>query len=531
MDSESNSKRCNWWRGSVLYHIYLRSFSDSNRDGFGDLKGATEHLDYVSELGISGIWLSPTMPSPNYDWGYDVSDYLGVHPDYGTLEDLDHFVSEAESRGMKVLLDLVPNHTSSEHPWFVSALSDPNSPYRNYYVFAKPKGDGSPPNNWLDATGESAWTLDDNSGEYYLHNFLSSQPDLNWWNDSVHEEFERILHFWFDRGIAGFRIDVAHALYKDRELQDDPPAGNVPAAFSHFGLLEKHSKNQDDVHDVYRRWRKIASDYDPERLLVGETWVDDMSQLASFYGSDDELNLAFNFPFMFAEFSSIALSRAVSQTFASLPVGSTPVWTASNHDVSRFPTRWAGGSQAKVRMALSILTTLPGTIVLYYGDELGLCDVEVALEDQRDSMTSMVPKARFQRDRVRTPMQWKSGIGRGFAEKDVKPWLPFGLDDGRDVESQRRDQGSIFNLTKSLLELRTNAVKADAEYREIEVTDDSWHYKAGKLSVFVNFSDKIRVVELGGVGTILTANGDSLLLEGSDKEVTVGPWEAVVRSS
>ena len=213
-----------WWHGATLYQIYVRSWQDTNDDGYGDLNGVTAHLDYLSWLGVDGIWLSPTMRSPDDDWGYDVSDYLGVHPELGTLADLDRLIAEAAQRGLPVLLDLVPNHTSSAHPWFVEAVSDPASPHREFYVWADPAPDGGPPNNWLAATGASAWTLDEASGQYYLHNFLPSQPDLNWWNPAVHQAFDEILRFWFDRGVAGFRIDVAHGLYKDAQLRDDPPA-------------------------------------------------------------------------------------------------------------------------------------------------------------------------------------------------------------------------------------------------------------------------------------------------------------------
>src|SRR5450631_1220727 len=236
MDTPETEPR--WWHGATLYQVYVRSWQDTNDDGYGDLNGVTSHLDYLSWLGVDGIWLSPTMLSPDDDWGYDVSDYLGVHPDLGTLADLDRLIAEAGQRGLRVLLDLVPNHTSSAHPWFVEAVSDPASPHREFYVWADPATGGGPPNNWLAATGASAWTLDEASGQYYLHNFLPSQPDLNWWNPAVHEAFQEILRFWFDRGVAGFRIDVAHGLYKDALLRDGPPGRGGGLIGGRFGLAQ-----------------------------------------------------------------------------------------------------------------------------------------------------------------------------------------------------------------------------------------------------------------------------------------------------
>ena len=518
----------NWWKNGVLYHIYLRSFADSNGDGFGDLRGAIEHIDYISELGVNGVWLSPNTPSPNNDWGYDVSDYLGIHPDYGTFSDLEEFIDKCNGLGIEVILDLVPNHTSSEHAWFIKALSDPTSRYRQYYVFSKGKPDGSPPNNWLDATGGSAWTLDSASGEYYLHNFLPSQPDLNWWNEDVQKEFENILRFWFDRKVAGFRIDVAHGIFKDELLRDDPPAPEISKEFSHFGLVETYSKNREEVHPLYRSWRKIADSYDPSRLLVGETWVSDISKLAAFYGDNDELNLAFNFMFVFTDFNAQALSEVVGSTLDALPDGASAVWTGSNHDISRFPTRWADGDDDKIRMALTVLLTLPGTVFLYYGDELGMCDVDVPVELQRDPMTKLIPGARFQRDRARTPMPWREGPGRGFCDPKTTPWLPFGPEDGRDVESQRRDPNSTFNLTKLLIELRSDVSESLSTYRLVEVSDSIWRYRCGLFEVLANFGEGIYEFEVEGSEKVVSSRHLEDVGIGGDGCIEVGPKEVVV---
>ncbi len=274
-----------WWQHATVYQIYVRSWRDSDGDGTGDLIGISEGLDYLKWLGVDAIWLSPTMPSPNKDWGYDVSDYYGVHPDLGTLADLDHLIAEASQRAISVMLDLVPNHTSNEHPWFLDASTGRGADYRDYYVWSDPRTDGGPPNNWLDATGSPAWSFDKRSGQYYLHNFLAAQPDLDWWYRPVHDEFDKILRYWFDRGVAGFRIDVAHGLYKDALLRDNPP----PRPTDHemvrrLKLRQVYNANRPEVHEVYRHWRQVADSYTPPRVLLGETWQFDFDRLGDYYG-------------------------------------------------------------------------------------------------------------------------------------------------------------------------------------------------------------------------------------------------------
>ncbi|TML24676.1 MAG: hypothetical protein E6G28_00175 [Actinobacteria bacterium] len=308
-----------WWRGGVLYQIYPRSFADANGDGIGDLPGIVSRLDYLEWLGIDGIWLNPIHPSPNVDWGYDVADYFGVHPDLGTLADVDRLVAEAEGRGIRVLLDLVPNHTSDRHPWFRARPE--------LYVWAN-----EIPNNWLAAFGGgSAWTLDPERGRYYLHNFAPEQPDLDWWNPEVREKFERILRFWFDRGVAGFRIDVANALVKDRELRDNPPANENDDPWSRRrGFTPLYNANRPEVHEIYREWRALADGYDPPRVLVGEAWVWDFARWAAFWGTEaDELNMAFNFQLLDAPFEADALREVVERTQRPAGVTATRTWHAA----------------------------------------------------------------------------------------------------------------------------------------------------------------------------------------------------------
>lgn len=508
-----------WWRGGTIYEVYVRSWRDSDGDGIGDLGGVLAGLDHLSWLGVDGIWLSPTMPSPNQDWGYDVSDYTSVHPELGRMDDLDRLIAAARERGISVLLDLVPNHTSSQHPWFVESRSGPGAAHRDWYVWADGR-EGGPPNNWLDSTGGSAWAYDAPSGQYYLHSFLESQPDLNWWNEEVRREFERIMAFWLDRGVGGFRIDVAHGLYQDAELRDDPPA---PVTTQNpFGLEGRYSKNRPEVHGLYRRWRAVADRYRPEPLLMGETWVLDPVEMARYYGEGDELQLCLNFGFVFCPLDAAAMRSVVERTLTALPDGACPVWAGSNQDESRFPTRWGAGDPRRTRLALTLVCTLPGTTLLYYGDELGLEDVEVPDERQRDPMTWHGTAVRVNRDRARTPMPWAPGPGLGFTAADAEPWLPFGDHQGRTVAEQRDDPSSVLSLTRALLGIKS----ADLTYRTLPGPEGTWVYRSGDLTVAANFTDGPRTVDLPGGTMLSSSTGVSAAVPAGER--VVQGWEALV---
>ena len=365
-----------WWKTGVLYQIYPRSFADSNADGVGDIPGIVEHLDYLAWLGVDGIWLSPVTVSPNADWGYDVSDFCAIAPEFGTMDDFDRLIAEAGARGIRVLMDIVPNHTSEEHPWFVESRSSRTSAHRDWYVWADGKEDGELPNNWVSSFGGPGWTLDEATGQYYFHNHLQEQPDLNWWNEDVRAAFDDIFRFWSDRGVAGFRIDVANVIIKDAELRDNPPATEEDDFETQmFGQRSVYNANRPEVHEVIRRWRLLADGYEEPRLLIGETPVP-VDKLAEFYGNgSDELGLAFNFNFISAPFRAPEMRAIVEETEAALPPGAWPAWTGSNHDMFRFPTRWAEDDPARVRLALLMLLSLRGTPVLYEGDEIGMANV------------------------------------------------------------------------------------------------------------------------------------------------------------
>jgi alpha-glucosidase len=520
-----------WWRDGVLYQIYPRSFADSNGDGVGDLRGIIDHLDHLEWLGVDGVWLNPTMPSPNKDWGYDVSDYKDVHPELGTMDDLEELVAEGRKRNIRILLDLVPNHTSDEHEWFKGALTSRSAPYRDFYVWADPKEDGSPPNNWLSVFGgEEAWEFHEPTGQYYLHNFLRHQPDLNWWNDSVRDEFDDILKFWFDRGVAGFRIDVAHALIKDRELRDNLPATeDDPERFRRVGQQPIYNMNRPEGHEVIQRWRRVCDEYEEPRILVGETFVLDVAKMVSYYGENDELNLAFNFPFIFTSFESKALREVVELTESLLPEGSWPVWTGSNHDVGRLTSRWCKDDERKTRCALMLLLTMRGTPFLYYGDEIGMPEVKLSKEDLKDPVGVRHWPRNPGRDGCRTPMQWDASSGAGFTSPDVRPWLPLGDAEACNVASQRDDPGSVLHFTRDLIALRRGSSELiRGAYRTLDSSAGAWAFARGQATVVaLNLGDEPAVVE-GVRGTVAIATDRSRDGEKIEGALELPEWQGAV---
>ncbi len=518
-----------WWREGVLYQIYPRSFADTDADGVGNIAGITEHLDHLAWLGVRGVWLCPITLSPDADWGYDVADYTGVQPVLGTLSDVDELIAEAATRDIRVILDLVPNHTSDRHPWFVESRSSRDNPKRDWYVWADPKSDGSPPNNWTSSFGGPAWTLDPMTGQYYLHNFLPEQPDLNWWNEEVRAEFDRILRFWFDRGVAGFRIDVAHMIVKDRLLRDNPPTTDD----DHFmdqvqGQRSVYNSCRPEVHDVLRRWHKVADEYDPPRVLIGETHVFDYDTLASFYGADDELDLAFNFLFLFAPFEADQLRAVVEDTCAALPDGAWPVWAGGNHDTYRFPTRWAANDGDATRAAIMMLLTQRGTSFLYYGDEVGMPDTDIPRERILDPVGIRFFPV-YGRDPERTPMHWSRAPGAGFTEPGVEPWLPFGDHARVNVADQRHDPDSMLTLTRDLISLRDAMPDLrNGAYASVDAEPTVWAWRRGeRVLVAVNLSDAAATLaDVQGVVRIGTRRKrDNERVDGT---LRLDPWDGVV---
>jgi alpha-glucosidase len=521
-----------WWRDGVLYQIYPRSYMDANGDGVGDLRGIVQRFDYLQWLGVDGIWLDPISVSPNADWGYDVSNYCDVDPELGTLDDADELVAEAGRRGIRVILDMVPNHTSEQHPWFIDSRSSRDSAHRDWYVWADPKPDGSPPNNWVNSFDPRApaWTFDAHTEQYYLNNFLPEQPDLNWWNEDVRNAFDDIYRFWYDRGVAGFRLDVAHAIVKDNQLRDNPPSTKEDHPYTQMrGQRQMYNTMRPEVHDVLRRWRHIADSYDPRRILVGETYVLEPEMLASFYGNGDEVNLAFNMMFLHSKFDPDQIRATVENAERMIPPGSQPTWAAGSHDNRRFASRWCGNDPHKTRAALVMLLTLRGTPFLYYGDELGMPETEVSAQRTLDPV-GRIHGPRVGRDPERTPMQWTAAPGAGFTQPGVEPWLPFGDPASCNVEQQQHDPDSTLSLTRDLIGLR-NAIPElrGGDYRTLPVTEGPlWAWARGeRVLVAVNFGDDTATVpEVDGnirLSTIRARDGEDV--RGA---LHLEPWEAAI---
>src|SRR5438067_4215443 len=446
-----------WWQSGVVYQIYPRSFRDASGDGVGDLAGVLEKLDYLSAtLGVEAIWLSPFYPSPMADFGYDVSDYLDVAPLFGDLATFDRLVAAAHARGLKLIVDYVPNHTSDQHPWFRESRASRASPMRDWYVWRDPRPDGSPPNNWLAAFGGPAWTLDEAAGQYYLHSFLPQQPDLNWRNPAVREAMFGVLRFWLERGVDGFRMDALHRIMKDPDLRDNPPNPQASTqlhrpAGEYDRQLHTNDRGHEDIHEVLREIRRLLEAYGAQgrpRVAIGEMHIYDWAVLARYYGAAlDELHLPFNFGLLKVPWSAQAIRELVEAYQAALPPGAWPNYVLGNHDEARIASR-VGPRHA--RLAMLLLLTLRGTSTLYYGDELGMQDVPVPPERVQDPWGLRVPGLNLGRDPQRAPMPWDPGPNGGFCPPSAEPWLPMTPDLAQiNVASQLADPRSMLALTRA----------------------------------------------------------------------------------
>ncbi|RZK00420.1 MAG: DUF3459 domain-containing protein [Novosphingobium sp.] len=440
-----------WWESAVIYQIYPRSFQDSNGDGIGDLAGIAARLDYVAGLGVDAIWLSPIFPSPMADFGYDVADYCGVEPMFGDLAAFDALLGQVHKRGLKLLLDFVPNHSSTEHPWFVESRSSRDNPKRDWYVWRDPAPDGGPPNNWTSDMGGSSWEFDPATGQYYLHAFLKEQADLNWRNPEVRSAMDDVLRFWFDRGVDGFRIDVLWHCIKAEGLPDNPPN---PAFTPDMGekrkVLQQHSAHQPEIHEIAGGFRAMADSYG-ERLLVGEICLP-LDQLMTYYGNDKVpgVHLPFNFHLFEAPWNAEAIAGFIAEYEAALPPGGWPNWVLGSHDAPRIAGRLG---EAQARVAAMLLLTLRGTPTLYQGDELGIGKVAIPADRIRDPQDLRQPGLGLGRDGARTPMAWDDSAQAGFST--AEPWLPLHADwSTRNVAAQDGSNTAMLTLYRRLLALR-----------------------------------------------------------------------------
>ncbi|MDQ6740870.1 MAG: alpha-amylase family glycosyl hydrolase [Actinomycetota bacterium] len=437
-----------WWQHGVIYQLYPRSFQDSDGTGTGDIRGIISRLDYFVWLGIDAVWISPIYPSPMTDFGYDVSDYCDVDPLFGTLADMDALITAAHDRGLKVILDYVPNHSSDQHPWFIESRRDRTSPKRDWYLWHDGAASGGPPNNWLSNFGGTAWTWDEGSGQYYYHSFLPTQPDLNWRNPAVRTAMFAVLRFWLRRGVDGFRVDVMWMLIKDDQLRDNPPNPDYrPGGPSHDQLIPLYVADRPEVLEAVAAMRSVL-DEEADRVLIGELYLP-IDRLMAYYGEAGRgAQLPFNFQLLLMQdWHAATIADIVTRYEARLPPDGWPNWVLGNHDRPRIASR-VGPAQARV--AALLLLTLRGTPTIYMGDELGMVDTAIPEAEVRDPAEQREPGKGLGRDPERTPFPWKSGPGAGFTTG--KPWLRIGADTPLSV--QRNDPASMVSLYRALLELR-----------------------------------------------------------------------------
>jgi alpha-glucosidase len=520
-----------WWRSAVIYQIYPRSFADSNGDGIGDLGGIRAHLNHLADLGVDAVWFSPWYVSPQADAGYDVADYRAIDPVFGTLAEAEQLIREAHALDIRVIVDVVPNHCSNAHPWFREALqSEPGSAVRDLFWFRPGRGKHRelPPNEWQSIFGGPAWTRttnpDGTPGEWYLHLFAAEQPDFNWDNPKVREEFEDILRFWFDRGADGVRIDSAAMLMKDHELTDFEP-GNPPIPHPY--------SDRDEVHEVYRSWRGIADSYPEPRALIGEVWLPDADRFAA-YMRPDELHTAFNFAFLGCPWEAPTLRRVIDETRAlHAPSGAPATWVLSNHDVPRHVTRYGRADTSfgldyrqlgaptdrtlglrRSRAALLLILALPGSVYLYQGEEIGLEEVEdIPNAKRQDPMFFRTRGENLGRDGCRVPIPWSGHEPPfGFSPSGVhrEPWLPQPHSwRDRTVEAQTGDPDSMLELyRRALAHRRRQPALGDGEFGWLPAPESVLAFTRGRHAAFacvVNLSD--RAIQSPVVGTVVLCSG------------------------
>jgi alpha-glucosidase len=479
-----------WWKHAVIYQIYPRSFQDTNGDGIGDLNGIRRRLDYLAELGVDAIWISPIYPSPMADFGYDVADYCGIDPLFGTMADFDVLLAEAHRRGLRLLLDFVPNHTSNQHPWFIESRSSRDNPKRDWYLWR------DQPNNWQSHFGGSAWELDEKTQQYYLHEFLKEQPDLNWRNPAVKAAMFDALRFWLRKGVDGFRVDVMWLMIKDDRFRDNPPN---PAYKIDQGSREKflpvYDADRPEVHQLVAEMRGVLDEFG-DRVLIGEVYLP-IPRLMQYYGPELlGANLPFNFQLLQCPWTADDLAGTIGDYMSALPSGAWPNWVLGNHDRPRIASRI--GSQ-KARAAALLLLSLPGTLTIYYGEELGMRDVPIAVDEAQDPAERRQPGIGMGRDPERTPMPWDGSPHSDFTAGE--PWLPIG-DANRavSVEASKKDRGSMLALYKRLLGLRrAQPVLVSGQLTDMRVSEGVLQFTRSdgkkRFRVVINLTDEARQID------------------------------------
>ncbi|MCE9596994.1 MAG: alpha-glucosidase [Spirochaetia bacterium] len=523
----------NWWKEAVIYQIYPRSFQDSNGDGIGDIRGIQDRLPYLKDLGVDALWLSPINVSPMFDFGYDISDYRAIDPIFGTMQDFDSLLSAAGKSDLKILMDLVVNHTSHLHPWFIEAKSSRNNPKRDWYIW-QPGKKGQLPNNWKSVFGGSAWEWDQSTECYYLHSFLTEQPDLNWRNPEVKKQILSDVEFWLERGVAGFRLDVVNMYFKDALLRNNPPrfwGWQYPRPYE----LQYHvyDMSQPEMHPLLRDLRTLLDKYDA--MSVGEVFGDypgDPNKAASYLGNFDELHLAFDFTILFQKWSAKDFATVMRNWIRACSPENWPALVLNNHDQGRSFTRHAKGmqSEARAKLLATLLLTSRGTPFLYYGEELGMKDGSIARHQLRDPVGIRYWPINPGRDPQRTPMPWDTTANAGFS--NGTPWLPLNDDvNQKNVKTQSTQTDSMLSWHKQLIQLRkSSAALRSGTWDELEgLGSDLFGYvreeKKDRKTILLNFADKPRTANQSGQVILSTHRKPGETVSGP---FDLQPYEAII---
>ena len=499
-----------WWKTTIIYQCYPRSFQDSNKDGNGDLRGIINRVDYFVDIGVKTVWLNPIFKSPQKDGGYDISNFTDIDPLYGTLDDLKALLKELHSKGIKLLLDFVPNHTSDKHPWFLESRTSKSNPKRDWYIWADGVDGHNPPNNWISVFGGSAWTYDNTTRQYYFHQFSKFQPDLNYRNPEVIEAMEQVLRFWLDLDVDGFRFDAVKHLLEDPELRDEVHnpeynvtdcAVNVNSSSCYSSLIHNLTTDYPGIHNLTRSWRKIFDSYEGDRFMVGEIY-DPVDRVMSYYGQNgDEFHFPFNFFLLDnSNWNGIDVNNTISAWLDNMPEGAWPNWVLGNHDNSRVASRVGHFRAAAMNV---LLLTLPGTPTTYYGEEIFMTDLYNISDNKKHDTVG-------NRDAERTPMQWDASTNAGFTHNNVDPWLPIPPNSTTyNVQSEKDDKRSMLNLYKNLAQIKSEYPALHyANYLSILSTKEVHAYhryhesSSSNFTVMVNFSTSKQVVDLDSVSDI-----------------------------
>jgi alpha-glucosidase len=543
----ARSGQAPWWQHAVFYEIYPRSFKDSDGDGIGDLNGITSRLDYLAGLGVDAVWITPFYPSPQVDFGYDVSDYEKIDPQFGTLADFDRLVAEAHKRRIKIIIDYVLNHTSDQHAFFKASRSSKNSPYRDWYIWRDPRPDGGPPNNWSSSFGPVAWTLDEKTGQYYYHRFYREQPELNWHNPAVERRMFQTVRFWLDRGVDGFRLDAVNYLFEDPQLRDNPVLKELrPGSATEHQQELRYNRDLPEIHPVMIRLRSFTDRYDPNRLLIGEAYVPKWEEMMRYYGpNNNELQLPFNFFLLMGKVKTTldaALFRSVINDSEKALRGRWTTYVLSNHDNPRAYDRYGDGQHMDeiAKLLATMLLTLRGSPFLYYGEEIGMQTTEPqTIEEVQDPVGKRYWPANKGRDGERTPMQWDATAQAGFTTG--RPWLKIpATASERNVAVQDREATSILNFYRRLIALRRRSpALLDGDYLSTGNDPHVFAYRrrtsAQTMLVALNMSGENRSLQLdanalGAAAGWRVAFSNRAASEGQEvkESLRLAPFEAVI---